>query len=450
MATSNPDIRERAVPHEASWLAHYEPGVPHVLDPAAGDFAGILADAAAVAPTFPAVTDGRRALHYAALNASADAVAAALGREPAADGRPIVVALPPGPTLLAVVLGTLRAGRIVAPVDGADASAAAELSDRLGAPLAIVLDREALPFAQAMQRTGGPLPRIITVDPLRELRFGLRWLARLGAGKRTHRPVAAVPDAVPWQRWVAGDGQASPTGDEAVRTGAIEVDGVRYGMPVLAAGAQMMTAWLTDTSPGDDTWLVLAPLATPLGVVAALGAAPALRARVALPGSWQPADAVDALRYFRPAWVVSDVATVARLVAAPELPHAELRSVRGWLVGGPVPPMLARAFVETTGVELCVGWAPRGVAGFVACHPVNGWRGIGGVGLPLPGVTAAAGPGGLVLRAANVVGGAIVEPGARLDADGFLQVDHGPDEAMAVFDRFRQHPDRVTGPARRR
>jgi len=450
MSKSHPDNRERTGPPQSPWLAHYEPGVPYVLDAAAEDFAGILADAAAVAPTFPAVTDGRRALHYAALNALADAVAAALGREPATDGQPILVALPPGPTLLAVVVGALRAGRVLAPVDGADASAAAELSVRLGAPLAIILDRAAVPFAQAMQRSGGPLPRIVTVDPLRELRFGLRWLARLGDGKRLHRPVAVFPNAVPWQRWVAGDGPASPTADEAVRAGAIEVDGVRYGAPELAAGAQMMTAWLTDTSPGDDTWLVLAPLASPLGVVAALGAAPALRARVALPGSWQPADAVDALRYFRPAWVVSDVAAVARLVAAPELPQAELRSVRGWLVGGPVPPILARAFVETTGVELCVGWAPRGAAGFVACHPVNGWRGLGGVGLPLPGVTAAAGPDGLVLRAANVVGGALVAPGARLDADGFLQVDHDPAEASEVFERFRQQPVRVTGSARRR
>lgn len=422
-------------PPGSPWLAHYEPGVPPALSAASDDFTALVAGAAAVAPTFPAVTDGRRSMHYAVLSAAADAVAAALRRDGIGPGDAVVVALPPGPTVLSVVLGALRAGACVAPVDGADASAAAEVAATLRAPFAIVEDRIAVAYATACDQAGIASRRLVCVDMTRELPLPLRVLARF-AGRPSDLPLAddgiAARTCLPWRRWLAGDGAAP---DDPAIGGTLWCDGVPYGQAALTAGASMLSAWLTDASPGDDTWLVLAPLSTPLGVVAALGAAPLLRARVALPGGWVPSDVGDALRYLRPAWVVSDVGAVARLVGSPDLGHSELRSVRGWLVDGPVPAPLARAFTDATSLDLCVGWAPRGAAGFVTCNPVNGVRGPHSVGLPLPGVTIRAVDAGLEVEAPNVVPpGTIAQAGARIDADGFVDVDHAPD-ARSVAQR---------------
>lgn len=437
----------------AAWLAHYEPGVPAALPAGESSLADIVAGAAAVAPTFPAVTDGRRALHFAALSAAADRVAAALARDALGGGDAVVVALPPGPTALAAILGGLRAGVVVAPAGGAEASAAAELAVALEARVAIVVDRAAETFVAAVERAGRPVPRLVRLDPLRELRWPVRLLARLGGARPA--PSAGRP-GVAWQRWLGGDGPSAGR-VRAHADGALVLDGVRFSAAELAAGARMLGAWLTDASPGDDTWLILAPLATGVGAVAALGTAPALRARAALVGSDALEEVIDALRYVRPAWVVSDVAVVARLAAEPALAGVDLRGVRGWLVGGPVPAPLARAFAEASGVELCVGWAPRGAAGFVACNPVNGQRRADSVGLPLPGATAAEGAAGLVVRAPNCAaslasaeGAGCTEAGARLDGDGYIVVEPVPGAAAELLERFAHGRRRVTGARARR
>ncbi|MFN8422454.1 MAG: AMP-binding protein [Anaerolineae bacterium] len=196
--------------------------MPETLPPPSGDFGALVAGAAAVAPTFPAVTDGRRAMHYAALSAAADSVAAALRRDGIVAGEAVVVALPPGPTALGVVLGALRAGACVAPVDGADASAAAEVASTLDAPFAVVQDRAAPAYARAADESGLRVRRLVSVDLIGELRWPLRLLARAG-GLRT--PVRfdangrAAGAVVPWRRWLAGD--AAPP-DEAPAGGVLE------------------------------------------------------------------------------------------------------------------------------------------------------------------------------------------------------------------------------------
>ena len=100
-------------------------------------------------------------------------------------------------------------------------------------------------------------------------------------------------------------------------------------------------------------------------------------------------------------------------------------------------------------------------AELVARHLANG---IDHEGAPIEG-QAADQPAGMgiqelycsamerALQTATAIGRALsLKPQVWVDIheEGGMWLDHGPDEAMAVFDRFRQHPDRVTGPARRR
>ncbi|MET7320227.1 amino acid adenylation domain-containing protein [Streptomyces sp. NPDC005549] len=68
-------------------------------------------------PDADAVVDGDVRLDYATLNAAAAAVAAALGRQGVAPGRSVAVALPRSWQLVCVMLGILRTGARVVPLD---------------------------------------------------------------------------------------------------------------------------------------------------------------------------------------------------------------------------------------------------------------------------------------------------------------------------------------------
>ena len=78
-------------------------------------------------PQAEAVADGDVRLDYATLNAAADAVAEALGRQGVTPGQAVAVALPRSWRLVCVMLGIVRLGAQVVPLD---AQSPAERRDR--------------------------------------------------------------------------------------------------------------------------------------------------------------------------------------------------------------------------------------------------------------------------------------------------------------------------------
>jgi long-chain acyl-CoA synthetase len=154
------------------------------------------------------------------------------------------------------------------------------------------------------------------------------------------------------------------------------------------AAAAALSLWLTDAVAGDENWLLLADLGSPVGFTTALGTALGMRARVELVPRRTGRDTLDALRYTRPAYVLVDAATLGRLVAEPGLEQADLSAIRAILVAEPLASGVARAFEEATGTRLCLGYAPPGLAGLAVCNPINGRRVGGSLGIPLPGVEA--------------------------------------------------------------
>jgi long-chain acyl-CoA synthetase len=209
-------------------------------------------------------------------------------------------------------------------------------------------------------------------------------------------------------------------------------DRVAFSHRQLVAGATLVRAWFTDAFLGDETWLVLADLTSPLALAAILGTALGTRAQVVLLPRWTGQDVLDALRFIRPSYVLCDGDTVQALVNEPAVIHLALHHTRAILVGEPLHPSVSRAFAEATGQELCVGYAPEGMAGLATCNPVNGRRLPGSIGLPLPNVAArVTGPDGRPARGGETgvleLAGPHGPPGwlrtgllARLDADGFV------------------------------
>ncbi len=410
----------------APWPAHYEPGVPKVAPVTDGPFHRNAELASAGAPTFPALAYFGRTVSYSELDAMAERVATSLRQLAGfAPGAVVALDLPNGPHWAMCALGTLKAGAVVAPLGG---EPAAILGWRR--PLVCLASADRLAAHQHLFVEHG-VPTV-AVDPASAMPRLLRAVRAL-----SRRPAHPPAGASPWRRWLArkvqpADGAAVNAEQDALVSRGPDGRLTTLSHRQLVAGAAALGVWLTDAVAGDETWLLLTDFGTPAGFTAGLGTALAMRAQVVTMPRWTGRDALDALRYTRPAYVLADAATIERLAAEPGLERTELGAIRAILVGDPLLPGVVQAFEEATGVRLCLGYAPPGMAGFATCNPVNGRRVGGSLGIPLPGVDArvlgSAGrpaeqgaAGALELAAAHGPPGWL-RPGlvARQDAAGYL------------------------------
>ncbi len=439
----------------APWTAQYEPGVPTSVPVPPGTFHGILEAAASGAPTLPALEFYGRRQSFADLAAAVERVAATLRQQPGfGPGARVLLDLPNGCHLVQAVLGTLKAGGVLVPVGGLDPSARARVVASTQPVAAFVAADRAAGVAPDLDPVACPL---IVADPVTDLPAMLRLLARA-----RRRPPPLPTAATRWQDWLPrkvppGElGDPPPAGAPALAMPT--ADGqhcATYSHRQLVAGATLIRAWLTDAFLGDETWLVLADLASPLGLAAIVGTALGMRAQVVLLPRWTGQDALDALRYVRPSYVLCDADTVRRLVAEPNLSRLGLESTRAIVVGEPLHESVARAFTEATGDDLCVGYAPEGMAGLATCNPINGRRVAGSIGLPLPGVAArVTAPDGRHTRVDETgvleLAGPHGPPGwlrtgllARLDAQGFVHAAGLPGRPDRPISKVTREADSV-------
>ena len=419
-----------------------------------GAFHELWYAAAAGAPGRPALAAGNRTLRYAEVDALVGRVAAALVRDGVRTGARVLLALPPGVHLVAGALAALRVGAVVVPLDPArGADHAARVAEAMRPAVTVAATEAAAAVAEVTRATGSTVVEARAVDAAPRL---LRLLARLAQPARVLQ--APPRGCVRWSRWVTGAAAAdfpSPGPDDEALVGvAPDGDGRVHVFRhrALCFGAEQLRAWVSDALPGAETWLVLAPLASPSGFVAALGTVPLLRARLALVPTAAPEHVLDALRYLRPTHVFSAREQVASLLGVRGLLGADVRSVRTWLVSDPLSGELVEQFEGLAGVSPCQGLAVACSAGLVACNPVNGRRVPGSVGVPMPGTDVRlTGPAGtsdrggslglLQVRAPNVVPvGAWCGTGltAGIDDAGFVRLvtplagDPAPGRATAT------------------
>jgi len=417
------------------WHAHYEPGVPLDLAPDDLCFDDLLEAAAADAPQRPALAVFNRVVRYAELDTQVARVAAALRRDGLASGDRVLVALPDSLHAVVAALGTLRAGGAVVPLHPAlGGQAAHDIARQVGPGWAIVVPELAGALVDVVQRPD----RIVVARVEDAMPASLRWLGRLVRGGPENR---ATGTAVAWSTWLhATGGSLSAAGTrEAVAlvtaSGTARAAGDALRHRHLVAGARQLGHWMTDAQAG-DTILLLAPVDEPLGFVTALGVAPLLGARLALLPAWDPEDVGNALRFLRPTHVVAGAPAVAQLVSTPMLARFDVRSVRAWITDDPLDPETVRAFESATGLDLCLGFGPRGVGGLATCNPVNGRRALGSAGIPLPGVSLRVvandgrplppeSPGTIEVRGPNVPGDRWLTTGrtGHVDADGFVYLE---------------------------
>ncbi len=389
----------RLVP-SSLWTVRYEPGVP--LDVPATDmpFDSTLGAAASTSPSFPALSFFNRSLRYADLEARVDRAAGALIATGVKPGDRVLVALPNCPQFVAAALGSLRAGAVVVPSSHEAPAETALQVIRESPRVAFVSTENASQVATAVAAEGDGTTSIVAIDPAHGLPYAVRWLVRIagGAGPKRRRSDR-------WSTWTSWLDRAAGSPERPLidaNAPALEVDGHVFSHANLVSGTAQLRSWLTDAIPGDETWLLLAGLGTPFGFVTGLGAASALRARLALLPAWRPDDVIDAIRYLRPSWVASSASAIRGLADDPLLARVDLRSVRAWIVSEPVEDDVAQRFESASGLALCLGIGAPGVAGLAACNPVNGERMSGTLGTPLPGVQVRTSGQGLDVSGPNI------------------------------------------------
>lgn len=415
-------------PHIA-WRSRYEPGVPQGLPPADRSFPQLLVEAAAAAPGQTALVYYRRRTSYAQLEARVALAAQAFLRLGLRPGERVAVALPNGPLACELLLGAMRAGGVVLAI------APDQPAPTVAALLAAEPPRVAVTWAGAPPELQAALAAASAVsvlaDPCQDLPLLLHWLARLSG--RAAPPAFQGGRGQRWDRLLRG----LKTGDEpplSPADPALDVvlaggGSLRFSHAQLVGGAMMLRSWLADSVPGEDSWLPLLPLSSAFGLVTVLGAAPLARARVLLLPRWDGAVITDLSRWLPIAYAFADGDAMRALGADPQLPEADLGSVRGWIVGDPLTAEERWAFEAATGLELCQGLAPERAAGLVICNPVNGHRQPEALGLLLPGVSARtrsgpAGAGGLELSGPNLAasGWQSLGPGFSADGDGYVHL----------------------------
>jgi long-chain acyl-CoA synthetase len=407
------------------WQIRYEPGVPVDVPLPAEPFHSLLATAAADAPGYPALHYFNRRLSYAALDAAVTRLAGACLRAGLQPGEAVFVALPDGVAAAVASLGVMRAGGLLVPLPPQREALAAAMG-QVEPALAIVSSSLTAAFERKLPARG-----LVEVSPEQFLPRTLRLLRRIsGRGGPGRRGPARG-----WDSWQSGGPSVDLPRLEPDAPALLQISDVSGIPPVafshrhLVAGAGLLRAWLTDARPGDDSWLLLAPLSSVFGLTVGLGSAVMLRARILLMPGRDPDSIADALSILRPAYVMDSGQTTAALVARPELAHMDLRSVRAWITAADLGVATSAAFSAATGLDLCQGYGPPGVAGLATCNPINGRRVEGSVGVPLPGVDfrllgPREGLGRLDLAGPNVVAAPwlTTERRARIDGAGFLHI----------------------------
>jgi long-chain acyl-CoA synthetase len=163
----------------APWLAHYDPGVPHTLEPYPRQtILDYVSEAARARPDHPALLFKGSRISYGALERSSDACAAAFRALGVKRGDRVALLLPNCPQFVVAELGAWKLGAIVAPLNPVLADIELEAALReMGAGTIVVLTRFYLRVKRMQSRTA--VRQVVATNIKEHFPFLLRTLFTL-------------------------------------------------------------------------------------------------------------------------------------------------------------------------------------------------------------------------------------------------------------------------------
>lgn len=385
------------------WLQHYDPGVPHSLEPYPEELlVDVVRATAAERPKHPAILFKGAALTYGELDRQSTALAAALAADGVRKGDRVALVLPNCPQFVIAELAIWKAGGVVVPLNPIYTERELEppLRDS-GAAHVIALTK----FYERVKRvqTGTSVRRVIATNIKEHFPPLLRLLFTLFREKTDgHRIDLAPGDR--WLRDVIAEGARLPAPDVQVAgddCAVILASGGTTGTPKGVVGTHrayiqsglQLGAWTRVLCrEWHDSILLPLPL---FHVYANVGVqAKALLGKNPLALVPNPRDLDDLLatiRNVKPVFFAAVPTLFAALLNHPDVQsgRADFSSIKVSFSGA--APLLAetkRRFETLTGGRIVEGYSLT--EGMMAClaNPTLGRSKIGSVGLPLPDVDA--------------------------------------------------------------
>lgn len=383
------------------WLQHYDPDVPHTLQPyPERTLLDVVSDSARQRPDHPALLFKGAHLSYRELERLSDAFGRALAALGVQKGDRVALLLPNCPQTVIAQLGVWKAGAIAAPINPLYTEGELEHGlNECGAETAVVLT----PFydkIKALQpRTG--LQRVIATNikeylpPLQRILFTLLMEKKEGhrvalqAGDLWFADLLRHPTKAPGPGVTVGPDDPALLIFTGGTTGRPKAALARHqsllmsGMQLRAWSASILDEW-------DDVLLLLMPMFHMYGSVGVLTLGLVCHSPLALvPNPSDLDDLVATMRKVWPAFVPGVPTLFTALLEHPDVKSgkADLASIKLCISGA--APLMAETkerFERLTGARILEGYALTESIMAAVLTPVCGEDKVRSVGLPLPDV----------------------------------------------------------------
>ncbi|HMP41084.1 MAG TPA: long-chain fatty acid--CoA ligase [Roseiflexaceae bacterium] len=381
------------------WLAHYDPGVPALIDLPQLTLPDLLARSARQHPQAVAMTFYGRSISYRELDTLATRFAVALQAAGVIPGERLAIILPNVPQAVIGYYGALRAGAVVVlanPIAEAG-SLARQISDS-GAQTILALSMF-YPLISAV-REAGPVERVIFTNLKEFLPPSQRQLFTL---LRQEREGHRVPDAEARQAlWMAHmlgapvAPAALPTLDPG-RPAALLYTGGTTGEPrgvlhthrSLVANALQVGAWVPDVRAGAERILAVLPFSHAYGMTACMNLAVALAGALILLPTFETLHVLHAIRRERPTIFPGVPPMYAAITDVRDVRRYRLSSLRACISGAaPLPIEVQESFERVTRARLIEGYGLTEAGPVTHANPLGGSGSGGYMGVPLPSTEA--------------------------------------------------------------
>lgn len=392
------------------WFAFYEADVPHTIDYPPITLHSMLDNSATRFPDRPATIYGAAVgsrlltatLTYRQMGALADRFAAGLQSLGVKKGDRVSIQLPNCPQFMIAYYGALKAGAVV--VCTSPLYVGREIEHQLkdcGAETMITLTRFYPTVAELRART--PLRNVIVTNIKEYFPGTLRLLFTLAREKKEghHLTLPAEPGNLAFQDLLA-QAPAKPT---PVDVGHEDLALLQYtgGTTGISKGAMLthrnmvvntaqVSAWFTDTQPGEEIGLGAAPFFHVYGMTVGMSFAVYIGATLlVMPNPRSIPEMLMFMDKYRPTFFPGVPTMYVAVNNHPDVKAGKynLSSVRACISGSaPLPVEVKARFEDLTGGKLCEGYGLTEAAPVTHCNPIYGLNKAGSIGVPFPDVDA--------------------------------------------------------------